>query len=111
MGAHILRKEGKRFKHSDLEFWAEEGLIYMEDRRNGDFNVVTCRDFALRAAAINEEAKRAKYPSDAKDLNDWVLKMHECWKEAKTQGDPMDLEIAKRKYKERRKAVLITGSW
>jgi hypothetical protein len=111
MAGQLLRREGKHYKHDDLEFWPEDGLIYIEDRRNGDYNVVSCNDFAQRARAINGEAKRAKYPSDRDNLNDWVLKMHECWKEAKTQGDPMDPEIAKQRYKERRKASLVTGMW
>src|SRR4051812_17445533 len=99
MSAHILTKEGSHYKHDQLEFWAEDGLIYIEDRRDGTFNVVTCRDFADRAEAINFEAKRAKYPSDAKNLNDWVLKMFDAWKDAKAQGDPMDVNVAKQRYK------------
>jgi hypothetical protein len=111
MGAHLLRHEGKHYKHEDMEFWAEDGLIYIEDRREGDFNVVTCYDFAIRAKALNREAKRAKYQVDRDNLNEWVLKMHEAWKEAKSQGDPMDIEVAKQKYRERRKAVMVTGMW
>jgi hypothetical protein len=111
--AHFLRKEGKHFTHDQLEFWAEDGLIFIEDRRVGDFNIVSCYDFALRARALNKEAKRAKYQVDRDNLNDWVCKMHECWKEAKTQGDPMDPEIARQKYRERRKqaALILPSVW
>lgn len=105
------RKEGKHQSHEDLDFWAEDGLIVIEDKRNGDFNVVTCSDFAKRAKAINLEAKRASYPSDRDNLNDWVVKMHTVWKEARAQGDPSDLEVVKSRHRERRKAVLITGLW
>jgi hypothetical protein len=111
MSGHILRKEGKHYKHDDLEFWAEDGLIFIEDRRDGTFNVVPCREFSLRAKAINEEAKRATYPSDKANLNEWVLKMHDAWKEAKSQGDPADPRIALQKYRERRKVSIITGAW
>jgi hypothetical protein len=104
------RKEGKHRRFDDLEFWAEDGLIFMEDHNDGSFNVITCYDFALRAKCINEEAVRAKYPSDAKRLRDIVMDMYEAWKEAKAQGDPDDPVVAKQKYKERRKAVLITGT-
>lgn len=109
MGAVNLGKEGKHYTHDGLEFWAEDGVIFIEDRRNGDFNAVSCRDFVKRAAAIHLEAKRAKYPSDRDNLNDWVCKMHDCWKEAKSQGDPADIGVAKQKYKERRKATILTG--
>lgn len=111
MNSSLLRQEGKRYTFQELIFWAEDGLVYIEDKRDGDFNVVTCRDFVARAKAINEEAKLSLYPSDVQQLQDCVLKMHQAYKDAKNQGDPMDVEIAKRKYKERRKATMITGMW
>lgn len=111
--SHVLIKSGKRYEHDDLIFWAEDGVVFIEDKRNGDFNVITCRDFAQRARAINGEAKRAKYPSDRDNLNDWVVKMHDCWKDAKGQGDPMEPEIARQKYLERRKqaTLILPGAW
>jgi hypothetical protein len=105
-----LRKEGRHRSFDNLEFWPEDGLVYMEDKNDGTFNVVTCRDFALRARCINEEAKRAKYPSDRDRLNDLVLNMFEVWKEAVDQGDPSDPKIALQKYKERRKTVLLSNT-
>lgn len=111
MDGHILRREGKHYIHEDLEFWPEDGLIFIEDRRDGSFNVVTCYDIGQRAKAINMEAKRAKYQCDRDNLNEWVLKIHEAYKEAKTQGDPADPEVAKQKYKQRRKATMVTGLW
>ncbi len=107
----VLNKEGKHYIFDDLEFWAENGLIYIEDKRKDEFNVVTCRDFVYRAKAINDEIKRSIYTSDTRHLQDCVLKMHEVWKEAKSQGDPTDVEIAKKKYKERRRAIMTTGIW
>lgn len=104
-----MRMEGPHYKHDDMEFWAEDGLIYMEDRRNGEFNVITCYDIAKRAKCLNDEAKRAYYQVDRDNLNDWVNKIHSAWKEAKAQGDPSDIKVALERYKERRKAVLITG--
>lgn len=111
MSAHILNKQSTRYRNEDLEYWAEDGLIYMEDHRCGDFNVITCADFAARARAINLEAKRAKYQVDRDNWNSWVLNMHECWKEAKAQGDPGDPVVMKQRYKERRKAIMVTGMW
>lgn len=111
MAAQILNQEGKHRTFKGLEFWAENGLIFIEDRIDGDFKVITCRDFALRARSINDECKREFYASDRKELQDCVLAMYECWKEAKNQGDPEDIEVARRKYRERRKAVLITGMY
>ncbi len=111
MKSPVLRKEGRHYSFMDLEFWAEDGLIFIEDRRDGDFKVITCKEFVNRAKAINEEAKREFYPDDRAKLNNCVMAMHEVWKEAKSQGDAMDVNIAMKKHKERRRASIITGMW
>lgn len=109
LNGHVLRKEGKHKIFDNIEFWAEEGLIFIEDRSSGDCNVVTCKDFVKRAVVIHDEAKRAWFKDDRDRLNDCVINMYEVWKEAKTQGDPSDPKIALQKLKERRKVSLITG--
>ncbi len=111
MDTHYIRPVGRRYSFLDLDFWAEDGVIFIEDKRDGDFNAVTCKDFVQRAKALNEEAKRSLLPSDVQALQDCVLMMYECWKEAKSQGDPSDVEIAKRKYRERKRTAIVTGMW
>jgi hypothetical protein len=114
MPAHILGQVGKRYNHDGLEFWAEDGLIFWEDQNTGEFCVVTPSDFKQRAIALWLEAKRADQGGhiDQRDnLNDWVVKMHAAWKDAKDQGDPTDPKVALQKLKARRKASLITGAW
>lgn len=106
-----MTKEGKHYRFEDVEFWAEDGLIFIEDHKDGEFKIDTCRDFAMRAHAINEAARReyqrGKYPSEHKRLVDCVCNMRDCFKEAREQGDPMDPRVVAQQYRERRKATLI----
>lgn len=107
-----LRREGTHYLHKDLELWAEEGLIFIEDRKKGDFQINTCADMKERAIALYKESKRADTHPDARDeLNKWVITINEAWRDAKAQGDPMDVEVAKAQYRQRRKAVMVTGMW
>jgi len=104
-----LTKEGKHYRFRDLEMWAEEGIVVIENQKDGNIDTVFRRDIALRAAALNLEAKRAYWQEQRDELNEAVIKMHEVWKDAKQQGDPQDPEVIRQKVRERRRAVLITG--
>ncbi len=109
-----LWKEGPHYRQEKCEFWAEDGLIFLEDERDGTFAIITCADIKARAVALYKEAKRAAnagYMDSRDNLNEWVIKLGEVWKDAKDQGDPCDIEVAKERYKQRRKAVLVTGIW
>lgn len=104
-----LRKEGKHYQFDDLEWWAEDGLIFIEDRRDGTFKIDTCDDFKQRALAVNQAAKReyerGKYPDEHKRLTDCVCNMRDAWKEAVDQGNPADPVVAAQKYRERRRSL------
>lgn len=111
-----MPKEGKHYRFDELEFWAEDGLIFIQDHRDGSVKADTRADFVKRARAVNNEAereyKRGKYPDEHKRLVDCVINMRDAWNEAKDQGDPADPEIAIQKYREYRRsqgAVLIKG--
>lgn len=108
------RREGKHHRFKDLEFWAEEGVILIEDQLNGDVTAATCKDFVTRAKCIYDEIPRMKYADERKELQDGVINMHAVWKEAKEQGDPMDPEVARKKYLERKRAgkatLIVAGS-
>lgn len=104
-GGVILRqakKEGKHYAFDDIEFWACDGVICIVDTRNGDINAVTCKEFALRARDINDEARKATYAYDKRRLQNLVISMHEVWKEAKEQGDPADPAVIKQRLRDRK---------
>ena len=95
-----LKKVGKRRKYMDLEFWSENGLIYMEDHRDGSFQVLTRFEAFERAQQMAEEAPRMKYYDEQIALLKMVEQMCDVVQEAKDQGDPMDDEVRKQKGRE-----------
>lgn len=112
--AHSIAKPGKHYKlqltcdkgiiiaNGVLHYWAEGGMVCMEDDGTGEFYVVTVRDWLLRARAISAMARRANY-QERVDLQRTVENMVACAKEARTQGDPLDPKVQEwyRKHKPR----------
>jgi hypothetical protein len=45
-----MAREGTRFEHDQIVFWAENGLIYVEDHRDSSFNAITVKDALKRPA-------------------------------------------------------------
>lgn len=95
---------GRRYSFRGLQFWAELGLVRLEDQKDGSYFVITRREALLRAQAINEEISHSSYASERSELQNLVQNMIECVKEAKTQGDPMDMEVRQSKSKEIKRA-------
>jgi hypothetical protein len=106
----VLPKIGQRYKFKNLQFWAEEGVICIEDQEDGELTAVMCKEFAYRARAINEEAKITEDRDIRKMLFDGVLDMYEAFKDAKRQGDPSDPEVIRHRVRERRRAMLLTSA-
>jgi hypothetical protein len=106
----LLHKESVHMVFRGEEFWAEDGCIFIENRSTGDCKTILPRDFALRAAALNAEAKRCFWQDQRDSLNDAVIKMREVYFAAKEQGDCGDAEVVRRKVRERRRATIITGT-
>lgn len=112
MSVYLLRKEGPHYRHDNLEFWSEDGLVVWEDQNTGEFGVVTCADFKARAWALYKESQRpGLLASDEEHLKNWCTKMALCHDDAKTQGDPTDPAVLRQRVRERRKVSLVTGLW
>lgn len=106
------KKVGKRRRYMDLEFWAENGLIYMEDHRDGSFQVLTTYEARERAVQMAEEAPRMKYYKEQVALLKMVEEMCDVIDEAKHQGDPMDDDVRRekgREIKRSRSKILLPG--
>lgn len=97
-------QQGKTYTFRDLKFYAMNGMICLHDEKDGDFRVLTCREWAYRTEAIGDEIKRlavmqAENPSK-RDLGEMrreyqqaVDDMILCYADAKTQGDHTDPEV------------------
>lgn len=97
-------QQGKTFTFRDLKFYAMNGMICLHDEEDGDFRVLTCKEFLHRAKSVGEDIRRlavmqAENPS-RRDLGELrreyqqcVDDMIECIADAKTQGDHTDPEV------------------
>ena len=103
----IQFKTGPRSKFRDQEFWAEGGMICIENQNNGDFKVITRAEAAARAIALNEELRYMQYPDERDELSRCVVNLCEAVKEGKRQGDPTNIEVRKQRIKDRRKICML----
>lgn len=96
-------------QYGDLDFWAQNGMICMEDQGSGEFYVVTRREFLERTLSVNG-ANRREMGLDQRDtLQRVVTDMIECIKEAKHQGDPDDPKVQAWYRRNRPSAAVILG--
>lgn len=101
-------KIGQRHRFKNLVFWAEEGMICIEDQRDGDFKVLTRAEGAARAVALNAELSHMNtHPNDRDELCKAVVGMAACVKEAKTQGDPTNVEVRRQKIRDNRRVSML----
>jgi hypothetical protein len=106
---------GPRRKWSTYLIWAEDGLVFMEDRECGEMTVLTCRAVRarLRTWVVGEVEVWDKRRTAAVNgtekgyCNDMFFKMkrmldvlEETLQEATNQGDQDDDEVAKKKLTE-----------
>lgn len=94
---------GPRYHFKNQEFWAQRGLIHIEDQRDGDYKVLSRAEAAARAISLNAQMPYLEYPDERKELCDAVCGLAECVKLAKKQGDPHDPEAAKQVARSERK--------
>lgn len=99
------------YKHYDpsrkrtVAFYAENGLIYLEDENNGDFKPCGVKEFMFRALALSRERDKEEYPFDKKRYQHLIEGMVACAKTAEQQGDPFNArnmaDMAKNRNKNR----------
>lgn len=104
----MAHRQGQRYKFKDQLFWAEGGLICVEDQRDGDFKVITRAEAAARAITFNEELKYSDtYPSERDELCKCVCNLRDAVKEAKHQGDPTDPEVRRHRIRDAKKVSIL----
>lgn len=85
---HINTK--KVYKYGQMEFWAEDGLIQIQDGRDGSHKTETTKVMRGRAKALFEEAGRSTYNDEKNKLLEVARDIMLCIQEAREQGDPTD---------------------
>ena len=96
----LTGRTGRVFRFRDLVYWAYEGLIAMEDERNGDYLVIFPDDLMNRRAALKamlktiSPSKGTAFEKDLyRDTKNVIDEMKQCVKEAKDMGDPSDPSV------------------
>jgi hypothetical protein len=93
-------------------FEAENGMISVHtEEKDGreSFERVPRAEFVARAIAINEQAKRAKYPRERKALDDLACCMIAAAKAARHQGDPFASPRVARDVVASQRRILVGG--
>lgn len=99
---------GRRRKFQGLEIYSEDGMIFIEDQRDGDFHAITCKDARARCNAFIDElaiwdAKRESGDPQERAyaieyyrvLKGMIDNLNDTIRDAKDQGDPTN-EVVRR---------------
>lgn len=104
------RKFPKRYK-----YWAERGLIHLEDAEDNSYVTLSVREFLLRLKGINDMI--AKVSRGEKTLDPQELQRHQNFIEqalalvekAKEQGMPTDPSARRDRARRRPTSVVVPG--
>lgn len=104
--ANVKNVEGTCFSYESLKFYAMNGYICLHDESDGDFRVLTCREWLLRGQAFTQEIARLKqmaasnsdqrkvFYQDIQRLQNLVEDIIASVMEAKHQGDHDDPAVS-----------------
>ncbi len=99
-------------KTKDCRFWAENGMIRVEDARDNSYKSLTCRQALLHLAGLNDMLRASRRDTDYYDeimaMRTFVEEMEGVIKKAQVQGSPDD-PTAVRDKANRRKKVFSTA--
>jgi hypothetical protein len=97
-------QEGTCYTYQDLKFYAMNGFVCLHDQEDGDFRVITRKEWLERADALSSEIKRLRkmattstskaFYDDACRLQKFVEDMIACAMEAGHQGDHTDPKVS-----------------
>lgn len=111
-----IYKQGPKYEYDDLIFYATNGVICIEDKRDHSTTYVSCAEFRRRAKDFHREAtriymmpeeERRKMNDIHQKLTQLVGAMADIYRDAKEQGDPYDPETRKMIRQSRRKVMLM----
>lgn len=91
-------------KFGQLSFWAENGLIHLNNEETGKYVCLSRLEALTRAQALSEEAAHRrgdKYYDQRNAMVELVEDIIEVVREAKHQGDPHDPKVLEHYAKHR----------
>lgn len=103
---------GPRRRYKDFQMWAEDGLVFLEDQKDGEVTVLTQSEGMFKLQNFSDWEKvwdKKKQNADpeqrayAIDYHKYMVNLVEALREtladAKAQGDPTDQAIRKHKMR------------
>lgn len=117
-GKHVLNEDDVCI-FGPLRFWAERGLIHIEDSRDNSYESVSMRTALHRVSAISEmlgnSSKRELYSEDQFDQanrvrhQQMIERMLRIFEKAKIQGMPSDPSARRDLVRRRPVSVVVPG--
>jgi hypothetical protein len=101
-----------------LRFWAERGLIHIEDERDNSYEVISVRTCLHRLRSIQDmlnNSRRVPYTEDQFDqanrqrLQDYLDAMIEVCRKAQQQGMPSDASARRDLVRRRPLSLVMPG--
>lgn len=118
MTMHILGADHDVCIHGPLRFWAERGLIHVEDARDNSYDVMSVSSAAHRVQAhidmlanSREQMRRTGFMDYAEynRLQRMIEQMTEIIRKAQIQGQPTDESAVRDLRRRQPKSVLMPG--
>lgn len=99
-------------KTKDCRFWAENGMVRVEDARDNSYKALTVRQALLHLNGINDMLRASTRETDYYDeitaMQRFVTEMTEVIQKAREQGSPDDPSAVRDKVR-RQKKVFSTA--
>lgn len=102
-----------RFK--DLHYWAQDGMVYIMDERNGDIKQEAPMTMRYRAVSFAKEADSMRlhgghYVDEQRELLQAARDLMQVVKAAEDQGCPLDPRVLQQQVEERKRVyVSLSG--
>lgn len=109
-----MAKQSRHYRYGNLEFWAEAGMICIQDERlppshDQAFKTEMVREFLYRIRAINLGATIEKYPDERERDLTFVENGIAVVSAAKKQGRPDDPKVVAQMIRDRR-SHMVSGN-
>jgi len=111
-------RKGRCYRYKDLVYYAYNGLVAMEDERDGSWVVILPDDIDARADALEQILRRTPqsrgvaYERDLyRETKNTINDMRQCAKEARDMGDPSDplVQAFNRRHRPGPKSISLRG--
>lgn len=114
MSQDIVKNDGL-FTFRDLRYWAQDGMVYIVDERDGEIKTEAPMTMRYRALSFAREADSMRhsgghYTSERKELLTAAKNLMQVVLNAEAQGCPLDPRVLQQQVEERKKVyVSLSG--